>query len=65
MMFQGCSLSLLSGLARTPLGTTLSILGLKQMFIARHGLIWSADLAPLKSMADIIKAALLFLLISH
>lgn len=65
MTFQSCSPSLLSRLARKHLGTTLSIPGLKWMFIARHVLNWSAGLAPLKSMTDIIRAALLLLLISR
>lgn len=49
-MIQGCSLSLLSVIARLPrkhLGTTLSISGLKWMFIVRHVFSQSADLAVL------------------
>lgn len=66
-MIQGCSLSLLSVIARLPrkhLGTTLSISGLKWMFIVRRVFSQSADLAALESMADIVRAILLFLIIS-
>lgn len=67
-MIQGCSPSPLSVIARIPrkrLGTTLSISGLKRMFIARHVFNQSADLAALESTADIVRAILLFLIISH
>lgn len=65
MVFQGCSPSLLYKVARNHLATTLTISGLKWIIIARHVLNWSADLALLISMADIIRAALLFPLICH